>query len=232
MPSYSLPTNLSLPSSPAPPLKPFPSSNMSHQSEIAPSSAESPPPDLSTSCTPPGSKHYTWVPANQPAPNNILLQIDTSSILPDSRRNHSAHAMSLLNPEPRSFDEATASPFREEWLEAIGVKLLNMKSCGVFSIVNAHPSQHPLSTMLVFCCKTNQDGNLTKFKARLCVQQFLQGYRQDYPEVFSPTGRLLFLCILLTICALRRYTVHQMDVNLLFLMALPRRICSSRFLKG
>jgi hypothetical protein len=70
----------------------------------------------------------------------------------------------------------------------------------------------PLTTTWVFNKKTNQDGNLTKCKAQLCVRGFNQWEGINYQDVFSPTGRLTSLRIMLTICALNHFKVHQMDV--------------------
>ena len=75
----------------------------------------------------------------------------------------------------------------------------------------------PLTTRWLFKKKTNQDGNLTKYKARLCVHGFNQQEGIDYQDVFFPTGSLTSLRIMLTICALHQFKVHQMDVWCAFL---------------
>ncbi|MBW0482931.1 hypothetical protein O181_022646 [Austropuccinia psidii MF-1] len=75
-----------------------------------------------------------------------------------------------------------------------------------------HPSNlNPLTNTWVFKKKTNENGNITKFKAQLCVRGFSQTEGIDYDEVFAPTGRLASLRLLLTLCSLNKLEVHQMD---------------------
>ncbi|MBW0519960.1 hypothetical protein O181_059675 [Austropuccinia psidii MF-1] len=85
------------------------------------------------------------------------------------------------------------------------------------------PESHmkPLSTTWVFKCKTDKNGNLSKFKARLCVRGFTQKEGVDYSEVFSPTGRLASLQLLLTLCHIHQYPIKQMDVQCALLNGKP-----------
>ncbi|KAH9452549.1 hypothetical protein Pst134EB_033519 [Puccinia striiformis f. sp. tritici] len=186
-----------------------------------------------TDGTPAPSKHYSWVPADQLASNNISSDIDAANIISGSRRSgHSANAVGYLKEDPRSYNEAISSIHREDWSKAIESELGNMDKHGVWTVVPLTSDMHPLSTTWVFRRKTNQDGNLTKFKARLCVRGFLQKEGRDYTDVFSPTGRLTSLRILLTLCALNHFEVHQMDVKCAFLNGKPDELLYIRVPQG
>ncbi|KAI7956145.1 hypothetical protein MJO29_007544 [Puccinia striiformis f. sp. tritici] len=175
--------------------------------------------------TPAPGKNYTWVPADRPAPNNISSDIDAANIISGSRRSgHSANAVGYMKEDPQSYIEAIRSIHREDWSKAIDSKLGNMDKHEVWTAVTQTKDMHPLSTTWVFRRKTDQDGNLTKFKARLCVRGFLQKEGRDYTDVFSPTGRLTSLRILLTLCALNNFEVHQMDVKCAFLNGKPEEV--------
>jgi transposase InsO family protein len=155
-----------------------------------------PPPSQQTQTAgaPEPSKHYSWVPADQPAPKDISSDIDPSNIVSGSRRSgHSANAVGYLKEDPRSYNEAIVSIHREDWVLAIKSELGNMEKHQVWTVVTRTKDMHPLSTTWVFRRKTDQDGNLTKFKARLCVRGFLQKEGRDYTDVFSPTGQLTSL---------------------------------------
>jgi transposase InsO family protein len=179
-------------------------------------------PQSSINETPASSKHYSWVPADQPAPNNISSDIDPSNIVSGSRRSgHSANAVGYMKEDPQSYNEAIVSIHREDWILAIESELGNMENHDVWTVVTQTKDMHPLTTTWVFRRKTDQDGNLTKFKARLYVRGFLQKEGRDYTDVFSPTGRLTSLRILLTLCALNNFEVHQMDVKCAFLNGKP-----------
>ena len=113
------------------------------------------------------------------------------------------------------------SSSQDQWKGAIGTKLGNMDQHNVWTPVKQTDSIHPLTTTWVFKRKTNKNGDLSKYKARLCVRGFNQREGVDSNDVFSPTGRLTSLSLLLTICNINQFKVHQMDVKCAFLNGVP-----------
>ena len=69
----------------------------------------------------------------------------------------------------------------------------------------------------IFKKKTDMDGNMHTFKARLVVKGFKQTHSIDYDESFSPVIVLKSIRILLTIAAYYDYEIWQMDVKTAFL---------------
>lgn len=65
--------------------------------------------------------------------------------------------------------------------------------------------------------KRDPDGNVTKYKARLCACGYSQEKGIDYHGVFSPVVKPESLRTLLTVAAKRQMIVHQMDVVSAFL---------------
>ncbi|PLW26977.1 hypothetical protein PCASD_23030 [Puccinia coronata f. sp. avenae] len=171
----------------------------------------------------PSAKFYAWVPADKPASREIQGDIDPSNIIESGRRTrHSANAAILSHDDPKSYHQAVTSVNSENWEGAISNELGNMNRLKVWSVADiSGKGIRPLTTTWVFKKKTDQDGNLTKYKARLCVRGFNQREGIDYQDVFSPTGRLTSLRIMLTICALNQFEVHQMDVRCAFLNGTP-----------
>ncbi|MBW0527427.1 hypothetical protein O181_067142 [Austropuccinia psidii MF-1] len=162
------------------------------------------------------SPRYEWIPENEPPPKEILGKVGDPRNVMESRRRpkHSANAVSLL-------DEECPKNFHQHWEDAIQKELDNMEKHQVWSPATLTENTKPLSTTWVFKCKTNEDGNLTKFKAPLCVRGFHQKEGIDYGDVFSPTGRLTSLQLLLTLCHLNGFTIEQMDVKCAFLNGRP-----------
>ncbi|MBW0498232.1 hypothetical protein O181_037947 [Austropuccinia psidii MF-1] len=149
-------------------------------------------------------------------PEVIPIDISTTPMtkLPKHKgqKIHSINSVSTLNSDPKNYVQALQSPENNFWIDAIINELNNMTKHQVWTPSN-HPSNlKPLTTTWVFKKKTDENGNLTKFKARLCVRGFSQTEGIDYDEVFAPTGRLASLRILLTLCSLNKFEVHQMDV--------------------
>ncbi|MBW0511819.1 hypothetical protein O181_051534 [Austropuccinia psidii MF-1] len=113
------------------------------------------------------------------------------------------------------------SELNQQWKNAISNELENMEKHQVWSSTTIDKDITPVSTTWVFKRKTNKNGNLTKFKARLCIRGFHQKEGINYDNVFSPTERLTLLRLLLTLCHLNKFKIGQMDVKCAFLNGKP-----------
>ncbi|MBW0536249.1 hypothetical protein O181_075964 [Austropuccinia psidii MF-1] len=103
---------------------------------------------------------------------------------------HTANSVLLLDhDDPKNYSQAMKSNYQQEWKKSIATELENMRKHNVWSPSETNEHVKPLSTTWVFKRKTDEDRNLTKFKARLCVRGFNQKEGIDYGDVFSPTGR-------------------------------------------
>jgi len=74
-----------------------------------------------------------------------------------------------------------------------------------------------LTTKWVFKIKRGEQGQIVKFKARLCVRGFEQVLGIDFEEVFSPVMRHNSLRTLLALAAVHDYEIQQMYVTTAFL---------------
>ncbi|MBW0557849.1 hypothetical protein O181_097564, partial [Austropuccinia psidii MF-1] len=146
--------------------------------EVIPSRAK--PPSLSRSDNPEPnpsrlakgkSPRYKWIPENEQPPKEILGKVgDPRNVMESQRRpKHTANAVSLLDEEcPKNFHQAMKSNLHQHWEDAIQKELDNMEKHQVWSPATLTENTKALSTTWVFKRKTNEDGNLTKFKTRLC----------------------------------------------------------------
>ncbi|MBW0566499.1 hypothetical protein O181_106214 [Austropuccinia psidii MF-1] len=172
----------------------------------------------------PSVKRYLWVPENESIPQNEILG-DVSyprNILTHQRQQkHYANLADNLSLNPKTYQEAINRSDSQEWQNAIKVELTNMTTHNVWSPARTDQNIKPLSTTWVFKQKTDEDGNLSKYKARQCIRGFNQKEGIDYLEVFSPTGRLSSLRLLLTLFHIHKYPIEQMDVGCAFLNGKP-----------
>ncbi|MBW0517419.1 hypothetical protein O181_057134 [Austropuccinia psidii MF-1] len=151
---------------------------------------------IAAQITLPVHKGYSWVTEKESIPqNNIFGDVG--------------------NPE------AVNGPNTQEWKEAIKSELKNMMNHHVWTPTISNQNVKPLSTTWVFKRKTDEDGNLSKVKARLCVRGLSQKEGINYTEVFSPTGRLSSLRLLLTLCHINHYPIEQIDVQCALLNSKP-----------
>ncbi|KAH9468629.1 hypothetical protein Pst134EA_033370 [Puccinia striiformis f. sp. tritici] len=115
------------------------------------------------------------------------------------------------DPAPRTFSAAMASPEAEDWKRAVDLELEAMVRLGVWQMVPIPQGRNLLGTVWVFRKKYDADGNLVKFKARLCAQGSAQQEGVDYDDTYAPTGRPGGLRAIIAIGVNERMEIHQMD---------------------
>ncbi|MBW0482380.1 hypothetical protein O181_022095 [Austropuccinia psidii MF-1] len=122
-------------------------------------------------------KGYSWIPEHEvDTSKEIVGNVgDPKNILTYPRRpKHHANLSDHLSLDPKTYIQALNSPNGEEWIKAINVELKNMAKNQVWSPTKEMNHIKTLSTTWVFKRKTDENGNLSKFKARLCVRGFHQ----------------------------------------------------------
>ncbi|MBW0473195.1 hypothetical protein O181_012910 [Austropuccinia psidii MF-1] len=127
----------------------------------------------------PSTKGYMWVPENE-----ILGNFgDPRNILTHQRQQkHHPNLVDHLSLDPKTYQEAINGLNSQGWKNAIKAELNNMNMHNVLSPVGTDPNNKPLSTTWVFKRKTDENGNLSKYKARLCIRGFNQKEGVDYSE--------------------------------------------------
>ncbi len=89
----------------------------------------------------------------------------------------------LLNRQkPKSFEEAMGSSEREYWREACSDEMRSMMENHVFEEVPETRDLKVISSKWIFKQKRNAAGAVTRHKARLVAQGYVQRYNVDYWE--------------------------------------------------
>lgn len=118
--------------------------------------------------------------------------------------------------EPKTIKQALKSPEKKEWLAAIHAEIRQLIRKKTFQAIDRNNLQKsgkiPLSVKWVFKRKTDKNGNIDKYKARLVVRGFEQRYGIDYFQTFatgtkSTTWRLLF-----ALAAYHDWEIEQIDI--------------------
>ncbi|GJV60935.1 retrotransposon protein, putative, ty1-copia subclass [Tanacetum coccineum] len=118
--------------------------------------------------------------------------------------------------EPPHYKAALAYPESDKWLEAMNTKIQSMKDNQVWYLVDLPSNGRTIGCKWLFKKKTNMDGNVHTFKARLMAKGFTQTYGVDYKETLSPVADIRAIRILLTIAVFYDYKIWQMDVKTAF----------------
>ncbi|KAK8593576.1 hypothetical protein V6N12_045653 [Hibiscus sabdariffa] len=119
--------------------------------------------------------------------------------------------------EPKTYQEAVASPDSEKWLEAMRSEMDSMSENQVWTLVEPPEGIKPIGCKWVFKKKTDMDGNVQTYKGRLVAKGFRQIHGVDYDETFSPVAMIKSIRILLAVAAFHDYEIWKMDVKTAFL---------------
>ena len=83
----------------------------------------------------------------------------------------------LDNSEPTSYEEAMVGPDSNKWLGAMKSEIGSMYDNKVWTLVDLHDDRQTIENEWIFKKKTNTDGNVTIYKARLVANKFLTSSR-------------------------------------------------------
>ncbi|KAG8474765.1 hypothetical protein CXB51_031711 [Gossypium anomalum] len=167
----------------------------------------------------------------QQIPQEIEEQVTTVETQPPRRSLRERHAperygflitthgdiLLIDQDEPRTYQEAVASPESEKWLEALRSEMDSMYENQVWTLVDPPKGVKPIGCKWVFKKKIDMDGNVQTYKGRLVAKGFRQIHGVNYDETFSPVAMFKSIRISLAIAAFHDYEIWQMDVKTAFL---------------
>ena len=123
----------------------------------------------------------------------------------------------INNDEPTTYNEVLLDKDSEKWLQAMHSEMDSMYENEVWTLVDPPIGTKPIGCKWVFKKKTDMDGKVFTYKARLLAKGCSQKYGIDYDETFSPVAMLKSIRIILAIAAYYDYEIWQMDVKTAFL---------------
>ena len=85
-----------------------------------------------------------------------------------------------------------------------------------WNLVNTTHGHKMIVCIWVFKKKTNMDGNIQTYKARLVAKSYTQTKGTNYEETISPVAMIKSVRILLYITAFNDYEIWKMDVKTAF----------------
>jgi hypothetical protein len=124
--------------------------------------------------------------------------------------------MLLDNDEPTSYEEAMVGPYSDKWLEALKSEIGSIYQNKVWTLVDLPDDRQAIEYKWVCKKKTDANGNITVYEARLVAKSFSQVQGVDYDEIFSPVAMLKSVGIMLALAAFFDYEIWQMDVKTRF----------------
>lgn len=116
--------------------------------------------------------------------------------------------------EPANSSEALKS---EKWKAAMIDELEMFEKHSTWQLVERLNNKKIIGVKWVFRTKLNDDGSISRYKARLAVKGYSQDPGVDFTETFAPVARLDTIRLLLAIAAHTGWIVFQLDVKSAFL---------------
>ena len=98
----------------------------------------------------------------------------------------------LDSDEPANYSEAMVGSDSESWLGAMISELKSMDENQVWNLVDLPDGARPVEYKWVFKKKTDMDGNISIYKARIVAKRFRQVQGVDYNKTCSPVAMLFY----------------------------------------
>ncbi|KAI5353156.1 hypothetical protein L3X38_006049 [Prunus dulcis] len=103
------------------------------------------------------------------------------------------------------------------WIQAMNDKIEALHAQGTWELVPKPVHKNIVGCRWVSRIKKNSYGTLARYKARLVAQGFSQAPGLDFSETFSPVVRHTTVRLILSIAAMNRWSLRQLDVKNAFL---------------
>ncbi|CAK1594133.1 unnamed protein product [Parnassius mnemosyne] len=118
---------------------------------------------------------------------------------------------------PQNVGEALSSPHVNEWKKAMDEEYNSLMETQTWQLDDLPAGKKALPNKWVFKTKTDQQGNIMRYKARLVIKGYEQKRGIDYQEVYSPVVRYTSIRYLFAIAAQCNLHIDQIDAVTAFL---------------
>eukprot|EP00253_Pinus_taeda_P034847 PITA_34847 len=113
----------------------------------------------------------------------------------------SIFALSITNDDPRTVKEAVDSKDGKLWKEAMVDEMASLHKNEAWDLVDLPAGRKPIGSKWVFKKKTNSEGKVEKYKARLVPKGYSQVSRIDFGHIFSLFAKVTSIRLLLFVVA-------------------------------
>nr|GEV93782.1 retrovirus-related Pol polyprotein from transposon TNT 1-94 [Tanacetum cinerariifolium] len=127
------------------------------------------------------------------APNRLCLNIEVEE-----------QSLGDLN-KPAIYKAAMLDSKSNKWIDVMNAEIQSMLDNRVWVLANLPPGCKSVRSKLIFKKKTDMDGIIHTYKARLVAKAYTQLYGVDYEETFSPVANIRAIRILISIAAYYNY---------------------------
>ena len=143
----------------------------------------------------------------KPLDANLLIQTDQALVSIGHQ----------LSDDPQSLEEAQDRPDWPKWKEAMDIEMNQLLKAGTWELQNLPPDRKAVSNRWVYHLKTNNDGQIIKYKSRLVARGCSQIPGIDFFDTYAPALTLDTLRTIISIATIHDLELHHLDVKSAYL---------------
>lgn len=121
--------------------------------------------------------------------------------------------------DPRTYDEAIKSADGDKWQKAAEEEIQSLVNNGTWILCEKPMGANIIGTRWIFKTKRDENGDISRRKARVVAQGFSQEPGKDYGETFAPVAEKTSVRTLAAVAAEEDWELDNMDVDTAFLNA-------------
>nr|GEZ64983.1 retrotransposon protein, putative, Ty1-copia subclass [Tanacetum cinerariifolium] len=118
------------------------------------------------------------------------------------------HGLGDLN-KPTNYKDTILDLESDKWVDAMNAEMQSIKDNHVWRLVDLPLNYKTVGSKWLFKKKTDMDGNVHTYKARLVAKDLTQTYRVNYEKMFSPVADIRAIRILIGTVAFYHYEIWK-----------------------
>ncbi|KAK3038369.1 hypothetical protein RJ639_030269 [Escallonia herrerae] len=166
---------------------------------------------LPPSLAPPSSTSHS----SSPSANSTVYHLSYNISYSKFSRTHTAFLAAISSvDEPKYFSQAVK---HAHWKDAMAKEISALEANNTWTLMPLPSGKRAIDSKWVYKVKFHPDGTVERYKARLVAKGYTQIEGLDFHETFAPVAKLVTVRCLLAIASIKKWELHQLDVNNAFL---------------
>ncbi|KAK3034295.1 hypothetical protein RJ639_034099 [Escallonia herrerae] len=166
------------------------------------------------------------VPTRSNSPHNVDLEplsLGSSSSqdqipldqAPGSAETHTAFLAAISSvDEPKYFSQAVK---HAHWRDAMAKEISALEANNTWTLMPLPSGKRAIDSKWIYKVKFHPDGTVERYKATFVAKGYTQIEGLDFHKTFAPVAKLVTVRCLLAIASIKKWELHQLDVNNAFL---------------
>ncbi|KAK3042700.1 hypothetical protein RJ639_000758 [Escallonia herrerae] len=166
---------------------------------------------LPPSLAPPSSTSHS----SSPSANSTVYPLSHNISYSKFSRTHTAFLAAISSvDEPKYFSQAVK---HAHWKDAMAKEISALEANNTWTLMPLPSGKRAIDSKWVYKVKFHPDGTVERYKTRLVAKGYTQIEGLDFHETFAPVAKLVTVRCLLAIASIKKWELHQLDVNNAFL---------------